>query len=136
MTNNDIIKKQMLEALTKSLGVVKTACSLVGISRETHYRWTREDENYKLAVENIADEAIDFVESKLFEKINGVTIQSGVDKEGEPIVYDHPPSDTAIIFYLKTKGKKRGYIERQEVDHSGAIELPVTFVLDERFKED
>jgi hypothetical protein len=96
MTESDIHKKAMLKALEKSLGVVTTACKFVDISRETHYRWLREDAEYKEAVECISDIAIDFAESKLHDNIeNG--------------------SDTAIIFYLKTKGKKRGYIERQEI---------------------
>jgi hypothetical protein len=40
---------------------------------------------------------LDFAESQLFK-----SIQNG--------------SDTATIFYLKCKGKKRGYIDRAEVD--------------------
>jgi len=96
MANNDITKKAMVEALEKSLGIVTTACKSVGISRETHYRWLREDENYKKEVEALADVAIDFAESQLHKQI----------KEG---------NSTATIFYLKTKGKKRGYIERQEI---------------------
>lgn len=105
----------MIEALKKSLGVVSTACENVEISRQTHYRWLAEDPEYKQQVEDISDDAIDFVESKLFEKINGVTIQT-LNSKGEPTVYDQAPSDTAIIFYLKTKAKKRGYIERTEID--------------------
>jgi hypothetical protein len=97
MANNDILKKAMLEALEKSLGVVTSACKTVDISRETHYRWLREDSDYKAAVEALSDVALDFAESQLHKQI----------KEG---------NSTATIFFLKTKGKKRGYIERQEVE--------------------
>ena len=53
MTNKDITKKAMLEALEKSLGVVTAACKAVDISRETHYRWMRDDADYKAAVEEL-----------------------------------------------------------------------------------
>jgi hypothetical protein len=90
----------MIDALEKSLGIVTTACKVVGISRQTHYDWVANDSEYKDAVEAIAEMAIDFAESQLQKRM----------KDG---------SDTAIIFYLKTKGKKRGYIERQEIEHAG-----------------
>lgn len=105
----------MIEALKKHLGRVTRACEEMKIVRQTHYNWIRDDSEYKAAVDDVNEAAIDHVESKLFEKIDGVTIKTGVDKEGNDIVYDVPPSDTAIIFYLKTKGKKRGYVERQEL---------------------
>ena len=123
MTNSDIIKKGMIEALEKSLGIVSTACNSVGISRQTHYRWLSEDAEYKQQVEDISEMAIDFVESKLHEKIEGVTMGKMVD--GREVVYDLAPSDTAIIFFLKTKAKKRGYIERTEVEQSGETKMEV-----------
>lgn len=110
-------KKAMIEALKKTLGIVTKAAELAGIERTTHYLWMNNDEEYKKEVESISDIALDFVESKLFEKINGVQIGKH-DKDGELIIYEQPPSDTAAIFYLKTKGKKRGYIEKQEIDHT------------------
>ena len=98
MTKTDNIKKQaMIEALTDSLGVVTIACKKVGIARNTHYEWYKEDENYRNAVDDLADVALDFAESMLHKQIQ--------EKD-----------TTATIFYLKTKGKKRGYIERTEVD--------------------
>lgn len=100
MAKNDINKRAMIEALERSLGVVTTACKNVGISRETHYRWMREDEAYKGAVQELGDVALDFAESQLHKQI----------KDG---------NTAATIFYLKTKGKKRGYIERQELQMSG-----------------
>lgn len=113
-TNTDIQKKAMVDALEKSLGIVTTACKQVGIARSTHYEWMESDPEYKKAVDGIADIALDFAESKLHK-----SIESG--------------SDTATIFYLKTKGKKRGYVERQEIQHEGNSEAPVIFKLDERF---
>ena len=107
MTKTDIHKKAMLDALEKSLGVVTSACKNVGIARQTHYEWMKEDADYKAAVDELSDVAIDFAESQLHKQI----------REG---------NSTATIFFLKTKGKKRGYIERQEVD----IQTPKLFQIE------
>lgn len=114
----DANKKKFLEALTDAKGIVMTACAATGLSRSNFYQWCELDADFKAKVDDIQEVAIDFVESKLMEKINGVSMVTG---EGD--IYQQPPSDTAIIFYLKTKGKKRGYVERTEVEQSGGIKL-------------
>ena len=90
-------KQNMLKCLEQSLGVVSTACKSAGIGRVTHYRWLKQDEEYADAVREIQDVAVDFAESHLHK-----LIQDG--------------NAAATIFLLKTKGKSRGYVERQEID--------------------
>lgn len=94
--NSTLKKNAMLEALKKSLGIVTKAVEMVGIDRQTHYNWLKDDPEYKKSVEALDDVVLDFAESKLHQSINN-------------------GSDTATIFFLKTKGKKRGYIEKQEI---------------------
>ena len=101
---NPTLKKAMIEALEKSLGVVTTAAKQVGIDRSTHYEWLKTDPDYKERVESISDIALDFAESQLHKQI----------QNGEV---------TSTIFYLKTKGKKRGYVERTEVEQSGGLTI-------------
>jgi hypothetical protein len=99
---NSTLKKAMLEALEKSLGVVTTAAKLAGIDRGSHYNWFNEDLKYRNAVNELENLTLDYAESQLHKQIkNGNT--------------------SATIFFLKTKGKKRGYIERQEIEHLGAM---------------
>jgi len=100
MTIFDASKKTMVEYLKKNLGNISQACDQLGINRQTHYNWMAACPEYKQAVEDIKEFAIDFVESKLFQ-----SIQNG--------------SDTAMIFFLKTQAKKRGYIEKTEIQHEG-----------------
>lgn len=102
----------MIEALEKSLGVVTSACKTVGISRQTHYEWYKEDENYRAEVDGISDIALDFAESQLHKQIQNGEVSS-------------------TIFYLKTKGKKRGYVERQELasPDGTALKFDVTLKL-------
>lgn len=103
-TNSDIQKKAMIEALEASLGIVTQACKAVGIARSTHYEWFNSDPEYKTAVEAIADIALDFAESQLHKQIQNGEVSS-------------------TIFYLKTKGKKRGYIEKTETELTGALSI-------------
>ena len=94
-------KKALLSALEECLGVVTTACKIVGVDRGTYYNYYNADSEFKKQVDSIQDIALDFAESQLHKQIN----------EG---------NTTATIFFLKTKGKRRGYIERQEI--SAAVE--------------
>ncbi len=94
MSDTDKRKQVLLDFLEKSLGVVTTATAAAGISRDTHYRWMREDKTYSKRVLDIENTAIDFVESKLFEQI----------KAGKP---------ACIIFFLKNKGRKRGWCKKE-----------------------
>lgn len=107
MSNNKkqhLKKNAMIEALEQSLGIVTTACKQVDIDRTTHYRWLKEDEEYKAKVEELSDVALDFAESQLFKQI----------KDG---------NTTATIFFLKTKGQRRGYIERYQVEDTTQSEF-------------
>lgn len=109
----DTKKKMLLEALRKTLGVVTPACKMVEKDptdcenlRRYHYRWLEIDPEYKESFESIADIALDFAESKLHKQIEtGNTV--------------------ATIFFLKTKGKTRGYIERQELTGRDGKDLPI-----------
>ena len=86
-------KKALLEALKSSLGIVSEACEVVGVDRSTYYRYYNDDEVFRNECNDIENLVIDFAESKLYEQIKG-------------------NNTTAIIFYLKTKGKRRGYYEQ------------------------
>tara|TARA_R100001440_G_C2521188_1_gene118902 strand:+ start:3354 stop:3734 length:381 start_codon:yes stop_codon:yes gene_type:complete len=92
-----IKKETILKALENSLGVVTVACKQADIPRSTYYKWLKEDEEFAQAVKEIENIALDFAESQLHTQM----------KDG---------STSATIFYLKTKGKKRGYVERSELD--------------------
>ena len=93
--SNTLKKEAIVEALKKSLGVVTPACDTVGITRTTFYRWIKEDAEFAANVADVKEVAVDYAETKLHDQI----------RDG---------NTTAIIFYLKTQGKKRGYVERME----------------------
>ena len=91
----------MVAALQSTLGIVSPALLKSKISRTTHYKWLKEDDDYKAQCLETAEQALDFAESSLHHQIE-----------------EHQTA--ATIFYLKTKGKGRGYIEKQEYDLSSS----------------
>lgn len=94
-----ITNKDVKEALEKNKGIVSYAARALGCSRTVIYQRLNKYPDVHEAWESAKNGAIDYVEGKLFEQISHDNI-------------------TAIIFYLKTQGKHRGYSERFE--HTGA----------------
>ena len=101
-------KQKFLEALSASYGIIAEACEAMNMSRSTFYRWYKSDEVFKEQVDNVTETQIDYVESKLIKNISA-------------------GDTTAIIFYLKTKGKARGYSEKAKPKEEKP--LPDTAVL-------
>lgn len=102
-------KARVLEALRESNGVVTDACKKAGVERPLFFQWLKEDSGFAEAVADTGEIAIDFAEASLFDQIRR--------KEA-----------AATIFYLKTKGKRRGYVERQEITGAeGALVVPNPF---------
>jgi len=106
-------KKLVLEALNNSLGVVTDALKSTNLSRTQFYKWMKDDPDFKADVEEVQNVAIDFAESQLYSLIS----------EKNP---------TAVIFYLKTKGKHRGYIER--IENVNSQKDPFSEMTDEEIK--
>ena len=87
----------MNKAIDQHFGNISAIAVLFGVSRPTVYKFIDDHPTSKTRLAESRDRGIDFAESKLFEGINNGVV-------------------ALIIFYLKTQGKSRGYIERHEVD--------------------
>lgn len=93
-------KKLLLEALERTMGIVTPACKEVGISRDRFYTYYNSDEEFRRKVDDIQDIQVDFVEGQLFRKI----------REG---------SERSILFYMRYRGKKRGYSDSVDITTGG-----------------
>jgi hypothetical protein len=83
-------KCKILTSLEFNLGNITNTMNELNIERVTHYKHLEADPIYAKMVKSVEYAIIDFVESKLLEKIN----------EG---------SERSIIFFLQNRAKSRGY---------------------------
>jgi len=89
-------KKEFLQKYADLAWNISYACKSVGITRATFYNWMK-DEDFANEFLTLKEEIKDYAESKLVEQV-----QAG--------------NMTAIIYYLKTQAKDRGYVEKSEND--------------------
>ena len=108
-------RDKFLEVFASKMGNISKACKSADISRQTFYDWLKDDE-FANKVDEVKEGLLDFAEHQLLSNI----------KEGKT---------AEILFYLKTKGKSRGYIERQEVDTVGEKMYEVKILKNEKDKD-
>lgn len=102
--SEQIKAQEFLDAIPGSGGMITTIAKRVRCSRPTVYKAMERYPTVKQAIEDERDKNIDLAETKLLEQIN----------EG---------NTTAIIFFLKTVGKRRGYVEKRIVSVEGWSEF-------------
>lgn len=102
---------RIIKALKETNGLLTMAADKSGIGYRTVCRYVAEFPSVKEAAQDAKEAMLDFAEGKLYSKI----------RDGD---------NTAIIFYLKTQGKSRGYIERQEVSGEGGGPVNIKVIYD------
>lgn len=102
----DIHPDEIMGAMLKHDGVILHAALDLGVDRSALSRYINKDEDLKALKSDTRERMLDKTEGKLFDAINDPTSKNHI---------------TAVIFFLKCQGKPRGYVERQEVSHSGDL---------------
>ena len=106
-------KEKFLDNFKLSLANISISCEASGISRQTYYNWRKLDKEFRSECEEIEERNLDLAEMKLLSAI----------REGKT---------AELLFYLKTKGKKRGYVERQEITGIDGQQLFEVRIIDSR----
>ena len=99
-------KEVFLQIFRKQAGNVTEAAKAANITRKTYYEWCRDDPAFAEAADDVKETLLDFTESKLMKNID----------DGKEI---------SIFFYLKCKGKARGYVEKAEVEGDRKHEVTI-----------
>ena len=102
-------KAKFLELFPDLACNIQATCEAMKISRRTFYNWRADDEEFAEKIEDELEGMIDFAESKLMQNI----------KSGK---------EASVFFFLKTKAKHRGYIEKYIQQHEGNIKTVAQLV--------
>lgn len=89
-------KARFLKIYASKMGHLQNTCNAMCISRQTPLVWRHNDPVFAQAMLDVRESLIDEAEAQLHKNI----------REGK---------EASLIFYLKTQGKDRGYVERKEV---------------------
>jgi len=87
----------LIQMIEQKAGLVRPISEALGVAPRTVRGWREKSKKIASAFVEVRDGLLDLAESKLLQGI-----RSG--------------NTACVIFYLKTQGKARGYIERQEVE--------------------
>lgn len=104
MASEKLTATQVIEALKKHQGLAALAAESLGVNVQTIYNYRDRYPTIAEAIVHLKEKRIDVVEGKLWQRINS-------------------DDTTAIIFFLKTQAKARGYVER--VEQTGADGEPI-----------
>ncbi|MBQ6067942.1 MAG: hypothetical protein IJK84_00425 [Bacteroidales bacterium] len=105
-------RKAIADVYEKKAANMSATAIALGVSRTTLYEWREKDPKLDALMHEVEESLIDFTESKLLTQIKDDNM-------------------TAIIFHLKTKGKKRGYTEGEEIEVKQTNDLDLSGLSDE-----
>ncbi len=101
------LKRELLDAMQQNGGFAYASAKLIGVPYSTVHYWMHNDPGFMKEYEEIKGRLLDRMEQELIQR-----------------AMNNKDRDACLLFYLKTQGKHRGYVERTE--STGANGAPLT----------
>jgi hypothetical protein len=105
--------EDIIKALQAANGILAVAARSIGCDRGTIYERMKVSPEVQAAYDQANEVTLDMAEGRLIALVN---------KDS------HKDHFSAIRYYLRTKGKKRGYVERQEITGADGEAVNIHFV--------
>ncbi len=96
--------EEVIEAIRNNHGLLAAAARELGVTRQTVYNYVKRYPTIARAVEESRETILDMAEGQLYKAVKNGSVP-------------------AMMFLLKTVGRNRGYVERQEV--AGVTDAPL-----------
>lgn len=108
--------EKIIKALNENCGIIKAAAKKLRLDRGTLSDWIKVSPTLTAALNNANEEFLDVAESAL---------KTNIDAGRE----------ASIIFFLKTRGRKRGYVEQIQITNKDNINDHIENASDEELKD-
>ena len=108
--------RNFTKAANKSGGIQTIIAERLGVSRAAVSLYVAKTPEAKEILEQEFEKIVDLAENTVFSKISKGDLK-------------------ASELLLKTKGKTRGYIEKQEIQHDGLENVPIKIIIHNDVKE-
>ena len=105
-------KKDVVGAIQQYKGNISAMARAFQVSRQAIYDYISNKPDLKQMIQDERESMLDDAESEIYKQI----------RKG---------NTTALIFFLKTQGKQRGYVERQELTGKDGQEVTIKVVYDD-----
>lgn len=103
---NGFTAQQFIDAIPGSAGIITVISKRVGCAWNTTRKYIDQYATVRQAYDDECESILDLAEGKLYESVKGGEI-------------------SAIKYLLSTKGKRRGYYEKREVEQTGEQRLVI-----------
>ena len=97
----------LIHLIRNNFHLAKT-CLQTDTKRLNYYQWLRDDPEFVKKIEQMREMEVDLFEDAFRELVEERNVK-------------------AVIFGLKTRGKNRGYVEKQEIEHTGIEGINISF---------
>lgn len=104
------LKEEFYKVYRANGGFSYAAAKQIGVRYSTVHRWMKEDPNFDEITEEVKGTMIDIAEAELFQRAT-----------------KFKDRDACLLFYLKTIGRGRGYVEDKSQDQRDGMKVVVEY---------